>query len=79
MSEKIDLPILEKDDYLTKGSKFWKEYRQSLYKFINQEEERLEKTQENIVRMAKEIGIKPTARYFNISPSTVRYNINKNI
>lgn len=77
MEEKINLPTLGKDDYLTKNSEFWKIYRQNLYKFINQEEKRIEKTSKNIAKMAKEIGIKPTARYFNISPASVRYNINK--
>jgi len=76
-NELIDLPTLEKDDYLTKDALFWKDYRQNLYKYINTQEEKIEKTTENIVKMAAEIGVKPTARYFNISPSSVRYNINK--
>lgn len=77
MNEKIDLPTLEKDDYLTKGAAFWKNYRKSLYAFVNKKEEKLDKTPENITKMAEDIGIKPTARYFNISPASVRYNINK--
>lgn len=71
------LPILKSDDYLTKGFDFWKNYRINLYNIIKQEDEILPKTPENIYRKAKEIGIKPTARYFNIYPSQVRYYIKK--
>jgi len=77
MNENIDLPTLEKDDYLNKDATFWKEYRKNLYVLINKKEEKLEKTPENVIKMANEIGIKPTARYFNISPASVRYNLNK--
>ena len=72
-----DLPNLEEKDYLEKNANFWKEYRIKLYKLASCEEERLEKTPENIISMAKKIGIKPTARYFNIQPSQVRYYIKK--
>ena len=36
-----------------------------------------DENQLEIAEMAKEIGIKPTARYFNIEPSSVRYWLNK--
>lgn len=76
MDENDNLELRE-NDYLEKDENFWKEYRKSLYKFINKEEEMVEKTPENIYMMAKEIGVKPTARYFDISPSQVRYYIKK--
>ena len=77
MNNNIDLPELEKDDYLTKNADFWKTYRKKLYMYINHKEEKLEKNPENITQMAEKIGIKPTARYFGISPASVRYNIKK--
>ncbi len=72
-----DLPNLEENDYLEKNANFWKEYRVKLYKLASSEKEKIEKTPENIINMAKEIGIKPTARYFEIQPSQVRYFIKK--
>ena len=41
-----------------------------LYK--NQSKEKKELLKPEIIKMAKERGIKPTARYFNTYPSTVR-------
>lgn len=73
----MELPKLNEDDYLNKDSSFWKEYREILYKFLLDEPNKLEKTPGNIVLMAKQSGIKPTARYFNIQPSQVRYYLNK--
>ena len=75
----FELPKLNSEDYLTQGIEFWKNYRITLYKIINEQEQevQLEKTPENIYKKAKEIGIKPTARYFNIQPSQVRYYIKK--
>ena len=58
---------------------FWKNYRKELTSAINNNEEKLEKNSQNIVLMAKKIGIKPTARYFNISPTTVRNYMKKNL
>ena len=68
---------LKSDDYLKQDATFWKEYREQLYQILFFEEEKLEKTPENIYKKAKEIGIKPTARYFNIQPCQVRYYIKK--
>lgn len=75
----LKLPILKPDDYLTQSAEFWKEYRITLYKIIKEKEQevQLEKTPRNIYEKAKEIGVKPTARYFNIQPSQVRYYIKK--
>lgn len=69
---------LASDDYLNQNYDFWKKYRIELIKEVEgnpkkEEEEILEKTPENIVYLSNKIGVKPTARYFNISPSTVRY------
>lgn len=55
---------------------YWKKYREELTKEI-MENINIEKTPENIYEMAKKIGIKPTARYFDIYPSTVRYYVQK--
>ena len=58
---------------------YWIKYRRTLYKSIKEQEneKKLEKTSENIYKLAKEKGVKPTARYFNIQPSQVRYYIKK--
>ena len=72
-----NIPKLNKDDYLKKDQMFWKDIRIKITKTINEPEEKIEKNKENIYKMVKEIGIKPTARYFNIQPSQVRYYIKK--
>lgn len=69
---------LASDDYLNQNYDFWKKYRLDLIKEVEnetkeKEEEHLEKTPENIVYLSNKIGVKPTARYFNILPSSVRY------
>lgn len=71
------LPKLKPDDYLTQGYEFWKNYRIELTKLLLKEEEKLEKNPENIFKLSKEIGVKATARYFNIEPSQVRYYVKK--
>lgn len=72
------LPKLEKDDYLNKGYEFWKNYREKLTEqLLGEQDNVIEKNPQNIVKMAHEIGVKPTARYFNIDPSSVRYYIKK--
>lgn len=71
------LPKLKKDDYLKQGYEFWKDYRESLTAELNKQETELEKNPENITKKAKEIGIKPTARYFDMSPASVRYYVRK--
>ena len=38
---------------------------------------KLNRSPENIYNMAKRSGVKPTARYFEITPSQVRYYIKK--
>lgn len=75
----LKLPELEPKDYLNKSYEFWKDYRIKLTKIIKNEEklEKLEKTPTNIILLAKKQGIKPTARYFDITPSQVRYYIKK--
>lgn len=71
----MDLPRLNKKDYLEKGYDFWKKYREMLYQVLKEQEqeEKLAKTPQNIVKLAQEIGVKATARYFSITPSMVRY------
>ena len=71
----FELPKLNSEDYLTQGIEFWKNYRITLYKIINEQEQdvQLEKTPENIWMFAKKHGVKASARYFNIQPSMVRY------
>ncbi len=73
----MTLPQLNENDYIEKDCEFWKNYRKELTKLINKETSKIEKTTENIYNLSKEIGIKPTARYFNIEPSQVRYYIKK--
>ena len=73
----MDSHNLDSNDYLTKDAKFWLEYRRWLTDSLNNDN-KIEKTEENIINMAKEIGIKPTARYFDISPITVRNYLKKN-
>ena len=77
-SDIIDyLPKLNKNDYLEKDSEFWRDYRRTLTKILKEDVPKKDKTQKNIYDMSKEVGIKPTARYFNITPSQVRYYIKK--
>lgn len=75
----LKLPKLKPNDYLNKDYEFWKNYRIILTQIINEQEKqtKVEKTPENIVKLAKEQGVKPTARYFGIQPSQVRYYVKK--
>ena len=79
MCDMTSLPKLEEDDYLKKDFNFWKKYRELLYEEIKRQEkeDKINKTPENIVEMAESIGVKATARYFDITPSSVRYYRNK--
>lgn len=45
--------------------------------YVNKTKEEKEKLRPLIIAMAKERGIKPTARYFKTYPSTVRYIVRK--
>lgn len=60
---------------------YWYDYRVKLTNELKKENNIVYKNDEEkkkaIVKMALEIGIKPTARYFNIEPSSVRYWLNK--
>ena len=78
MDEYNELKMI-KHNTLSKDYEFWKNYRRSLYKIIKEQEnaERIPKTSKNIIEMAEKNGIKATARYFNIDPSSVRYYIKK--
>lgn len=67
------IPKLNKDDYLNHDEDFWRNFRKELTKELFSEKDKLEKTPENIYKLANEIGVKPTARYFNIQPKQVRY------
>ena len=55
-----------------KDEEYWKKYRQDITKRLLKVE-KVEKTPENIHDLALRIGVKATARQFNISPRTVRY------
>ena len=66
----------ENQDYKLKLEEA-KKQRELLFKIIKNEDVKLDKTTENIYNMAKKMGVKPTARYFNIDPSSVRYHIKK--
>lgn len=61
--------------------KYWYNYRVKLTNNLKKEKNIVYKDNDEktkaIVKMAKEIGIKPTARYFNIESSSVRYWLNK--
>ena len=70
------LPELKPDDYLIQNADFWKNYRQTLHKLIKEQKSNeiiLEKTPKNICLMAEKHGVKAAARYFDITPATVRY------
>lgn len=61
---------------------YWKNYRKELINKLNSEhKEKVFSTKDEknklIYDMAISIGIKATARYFNITPKTVRYWIKK--
>ena len=56
---------------------YWKKFRENLTNNLKKEDIKLEKTPENLIKMSKKIGVKPTARYFNITPSQVRYFLKK--
>ena len=58
---------------------YWKNYRKNLTSLIKDSNKVLEKTPYNIVKLAKEIGVKPTSRYFNIAPATVRSYLKKDL
>ena len=62
---------LKKADYLNQDYEFWKSFRIQLSNSIDNNP-KIEKTIDNVIEMAKKIGVKPTARYFNFSASTVR-------
>ena len=55
----------------------WKQFRIYLTDLINEEEEKIEKTTENIYKMYIKSGLKSTARYFNIQNSQVLYYVKK--
>lgn len=57
---------------INKDEEYWRKYRQELTKKLLVTEV-IEKTPDNIYELAERIGVKATARYFNISPKTVRY------
>ena len=70
--------LMKDENFKNKYNNAKKQYN-DLLKIINDETkvQKIEKTTENIYKMAKKNGIKSTARYFNIYPSTVRYHIKK--
>ncbi len=75
----MELPKLQSKDYLEKDYEFWKNYRLTLTEIIKkaEQDDKLDKNPKNIIMLAKNQGVKPTARYFNIAPSQVRYYIKK--
>ncbi len=73
----MSLRKLNKDDYIIRDYNFWKNYRIELTQSLKENFQIIEKNPQNIYEMAKKVGVKPTARYFNIQPSQVRYFIKK--
>ena len=73
----MSLKKLNENDYLVQNYEFWKNYRIELTKQLKSNDYVIEKTPKNIYDMVKNMGVKPTARYFNIQPSQVRYFIKK--
>ena len=73
----IEIPTLKKDDYLKQDKTFWKNFRNEITKALKEPGVKLPKNAKNIYKLSQKIGIKPTARYFNIEPSQVRYYIKK--
>lgn len=65
------------------GYDYWYNYRLELTKKINDAKNKTneykneEDKRKDMVKMALDIGIKPTARYFNTTPATIRYWVNK--
>lgn len=65
--------------------KYWMEYRKKLTKQLKQSEinkkennyNSKQEISEAIINMAQQIGVKATARYFNITAKTVRYWLKK--
>lgn len=78
-NDNLILPELKNDSWKTENADFWKNYRQTLTKLINnyKKEEKLEMTQKNILYLLESHSIKWTARYFNVQPGTIRYYKNK--
>lgn len=59
------------------SQEYWKNYRKQITKQLKEEKYYDKKDKQSIIEMAIKIGIKPTARIFNISPSSVRYYLKK--
>ena len=64
---------------------YWRKFRQELTSKLKENDklknkddynDKIERS-ESIINMAKQIGVKATARYFNITPKSVRYWLNK--
>ena len=73
----MSLSELMKDENFKRNYDKAKSQYEELLKIIKEEEIKLEPTTDNIYQMAIKNGIKPTARYFNITPATVRYHVKK--
>ena len=56
---------------------YWKDFRKKLTNILKENEIKLEKNSKNIYDMYIKIGLKSTARYFNIQNSQVLYYVKK--
>lgn len=56
---------------------YWKDYRKQITEQLKEEIYYDKNDKQLIIEMANKIGIKPTARKFNVLPSTVRYYLKK--
>lgn len=56
---------------------YWKNYRKKITEQLKEERIYDKTDKQAIIKMASQIGIKPTARIFNISPSSVRCYLKK--
>ena len=56
---------------------YWKKIREDLNKILKDEGKKMEMTPKTVYELSNKIGIKASARYFNVSPSTIRYYIEK--
>ena len=56
---------------------YWKKIREDLTNLLKENIESIEMTPKNVYELYKKIGVKATARYFNVSPSTIKYYLEK--
>lgn len=60
-----------------KEYEYWKNYRKQITGNLKKEQYYDKENKQLVAEVATKIGVKPTARMFNISPSSVRYYLRK--